>query len=93
VPAEDIDQWESQQSEPTILVVHRSAGPALRLFFACGTQWRTGGMAGLPTGLDYAGTRAAASALGIAWTPRLLGDLTALEAGALKAFAERAAVK
>ena len=37
------------------------------LFCASQTQWRRAGAAGVPVGLDYAGVRAAAGGLGIAW--------------------------
>lgn len=60
----------------------------MRLFAACGTQWRFG-PDGAPAGLDYVAARAVCDWLGLAGDARLLDDLRALEAGALDALAAR----
>lgn len=63
---------------------------AVRLFCAAGTQWRwlAAGDRAIPTGMDYAGVRAAADWLGVTAGPDLLDDLRALEAGALEVLQE-----
>ena len=60
---------------------------------ACGSspRWRGtryAGMAGAPTGLDYAGCRAAATAMGLAWR-EVFGALRLMEGEWLSAQAER----
>lgn len=62
--------------------------PAVRLFLAVETQWRRAGMAGTPTGLDYAVLPAACRALGLRYNARLLARLKIIEAEALRAMAE-----
>lgn len=61
---------------------------AARLFLASATQWRVS-MAG-PVGLDYAGVRAAALALGVPWDNDTLDRLRVMEAEALRLFAAEA---
>jgi hypothetical protein len=63
---------------------------AAGLFLALSTQWRTAGLAGALTGLDYGAIRPTADLLGLALTPAHFTDLRLIEAGALKASAERA---
>jgi hypothetical protein len=63
--------------------------PAVRVFLAADTQWRTAGMGGQPIGLDYVALHLAARALGVRWHARLLARLRVLEAEALAAMAER----
>ena len=60
----------------------------MQVFLASSTQWRRAGMAGIPTGLDYAGVRAAADALDVAWDRDLIGRLRTMEREALAAMAE-----
>ncbi|MCR9218925.1 MAG: DUF1799 domain-containing protein [Alphaproteobacteria bacterium] len=62
---------------------------AARLFFALGSQWRTGGLAGAPLGLDYAAIEPACRLLEIAPTPALFEDLQAMEAAARDVMLER----
>lgn len=52
------------------------------------TQWRYAGMTGIPTGLDYAGCRAAVAALGLRWRAVFEG-LRLMELEVLGAQAER----
>ena len=66
-----------------------SEGAAARLFLALGTQWKTAGMAGIPTGLDYSAIRPAAEALQLEMTPSLFDDLRLMEHEALAAMAEQ----
>lgn len=67
--------------------VGRDIWDAVRLFVACGTQWRRDG--GALSGLAYADVRAAAEWLGIATRPRLLDDLRVMEAEVLAAQERR----
>lgn len=62
--------------------------PAIRLFAACGTQWRWApvGYGACAVGLDYTAVAATADWLGLDRTPHLLDDLRQLEAGALEAL-------
>ena len=61
--------------------------PAVRLFLTAQTQWR-GGLGGV-FGLDYAGVRAAADAIGVAWSADLLDRLRVLESVATAALARK----
>lgn len=61
--------------------------PAGRLFLAAQTQWR-GGL-GWVYGLDYAGVRAAADAIGVAWSADLLDHLRVRESVATAALARK----
>lgn len=54
------------------------------MFLVSGTQWRFAGMDGVPAGLDYAGVRAAAEALGVAWGRALLDGLRIMEGAAVR---------
>jgi hypothetical protein len=83
-----IEPWISP-SPDSAFPVHRRGGRSLRLFIAAGSQWRVGGMSGVPIGLDYAGVRAAAAAHGIPWTATRLADLRAMESAALTVFAQK----
>lgn len=58
------------------------------LFFSLDTQWRTGGMTGARTGLDYAAIEPAARCLGVTPDAQLLGDLRVMEREALATWAE-----
>ena len=62
--------------------------PAVRLFLTAQTQWRMGGLGGV-YGLDYAGVRAAADAIGVAWSADLLDHLRVLESVATAALARK----
>lgn len=63
--------------------------PAVKLFLACGTQWRTAGMAGVVIGLDYSAVAVVASARRTKLTARLLDDLQVMEAAVVKALSDR----
>ena len=63
-------------------------GPAIGLFFALDTQWKTAGMAGIRTGLDYTAIRPAADMLGIELTPRVFLDLRLMENEQMRIDAE-----
>lgn len=75
--------------EPAPFVVWRENAEMFGLFIGCATQWRTGGMSGHPTGLDYAGVRQVVAALGLEWTAVVLDDLQTMERAALKAWSEK----
>jgi len=59
---------------------------AARLFVAVGTQWRYAGMAGLPTGLDYAGVAVVMERLG--FDGETFGQLQIMEGAALAYWRE-----
>lgn len=58
---------------------------AWRLFMAMATQWKTAGMAGVRTGLDYGVLESVAASLKIDYplAPEVFGDLRFMEAEAL----------
>ena len=60
---------------------------AARAFLAASTQWRLG-PGGELLGLDYAGARAAAKALGLRWRA-VFGGLQIMEAEAARVMGER----
>lgn len=62
----------------------------MNLFLSLSTQWRTGGMSGLRSGIDYAVVPAVAGMLGVAIGPALLGDLRVMEHEALVRMSARA---
>ena len=68
---------------PAEIEVHPENWPAVRLFIGLGTQWRRAGMAGVPTGLDYAAIPAVAGMLGLTADEDLLRRLRVLETEAL----------
>jgi hypothetical protein len=78
VPEEEVEVWPD-------------AWPALRLFEALGTQWRTG--QGGASGLDYAAVPATAAMLGIKRRDLvdIFPDLRVFEVEALAVMAEAAA--
>lgn len=59
------------------------------VFCLSATQWRTGGMDGHPTGLDYAAVRLIARTHRVAWTTEFLADLQVMESAALKVWAAK----
>lgn len=59
------------------------------VFCAAATQWRTGGMDGHPTGLDYTAVRQVAFAHRVKWTAAFLSDLQVMESAALKVWADK----
>lgn len=65
--------------------------PALRLFLAVSTQWRWAGLAGVPTGLDYAALPVAARALRLRLDEAMLARLRVMEGAWLEAALERRA--
>jgi len=66
-----------------VFLVLPEAWPAVTLFLASQTQWRTAGMAGIRTGLDYAGVAVVARAQGKNFRGELFSDLQSVESGAL----------
>lgn len=62
---------------------------AASLLLALDTQWKTAGMAGVITGLDYAAIEPTARLLGIDVTPPVFLALRTMEAEALGVFADR----
>lgn len=77
----------SAEDEP--LEVFEEHREVVELFVASGTQWRYAGLEALPAGLDYAGVRATAEAIGTPWERRLLDSLRVMEHAAIEALAER----
>lgn len=70
---------------------------AVRLFLACGTQWRMTAVSGLGggavfrTGLDYPAVQSTAAALSIQWNADTLSDLQEIEQAALSAWTDEQA--
>ena len=61
------------------------------LFLAVQTQWRTAGMAGIRTGLDYQGVDAAIRMMGLQGdSAELFDGIRTMEYEALSVFAEEA---
>ena len=63
--------------------------PSASLYIACETQWQRAGMAGVPTGLNYAGVEAVMRPRGD--PPALFDDIQVLERVFLKILDDRAA--
>lgn len=63
---------------------------AVALFSACDTQWVYSGMAGVRTGLNYAGVRAAAQMMNIEDMPHAFEGLRIIEHTVLAVDKERA---
>lgn len=74
---------------PAALEVLPENWACLELFLSLETQWRHAGMAGVPTGIDYAALPVAAAALGQELTRERLAELRDMEAAALRVFAAR----
>ena len=62
--------------------------PSASLYIACETQWQRAGMAGVPTGLNYAGVEAVMRPRGD--PPALFDDIQVLERVFLKILDDRA---
>jgi hypothetical protein len=90
---QDFEQWgappaeylEAIEAAETYELWPENVEP-LGLFMQLQTQWRMG-PAG-PSGLDYAGVRAAFSMMRVRLTPALFGDVQAMERAALAIMAE-----
>jgi hypothetical protein len=82
--AEDASAPEAQDLE----IMPENWG-ALRVFLGLETQWRRAGVAGVPTGLDYAAIPVVCSMLGVLADADLLARLRVIEGAALAALAER----
>ncbi len=90
VREEQIAPWLGEQEQEAVAFeVWPENWPALELFLALQTQWRHAGMAGLPTGLDYAAIEPALRLMGMAPSPQLFADLRVMEDAALVALHER----
>lgn len=63
---------------------------AVRVFLAMGTQWRFAGMAGVPSGLDYAALPMVLRCLRLRPNETLFEQLRVMEAGALEVFSDHA---
>jgi Phage related hypothetical protein (DUF1799) len=75
--------------EPSELPVLPECWPAVNLFLACCTQWRTAGMSGTVIGLDYVAVEAVARANRLKLTRRLLADLQVMETTVVGQLAKR----
>lgn len=93
-PEEIVQAWtprdiQVQDTNPDLFPVMEENWPAAQIFLASDTQWRTAGMDGTATGLDYAGVRAAAAAIDITLDADTFTRLRLMEVTALNALAER----
>ncbi len=70
-----------EQLEDNAIEVHQMYQPAVELFMACQTQWRTG-MAGA-TGLDYVAVGLVAKTLGIKLSKKVFSWLQLMELEAM----------
>ncbi|MCU7934111.1 MAG: DUF1799 domain-containing protein [Candidatus Thiodiazotropha sp. (ex Dulcina madagascariensis)] len=81
-PQAVIDQVSEAAKEREIFDVLPENWDAVRLFNAVRTQWRIGGMAGIPTGLDYPAVEMVMNRLGFddaAFAQLQLMETTALQ--------------
>lgn len=62
---------------------------AVGLFLALGTQWRSAGMEGEPSGLDYTAIPVTARLRAVRMTPTLFAEIRIMEHAALTAWAEK----
>jgi len=81
---------QSRELTENPIQIHEDDAPTARLFLASFTQLRHAGMAGLPTGFDYSGVRAAADMIGIEITARVFDDFQAMEIAAIGNLVDRA---
>jgi len=86
--AETVSRWTAAGRQARHLTILRSNWPAVRLFWALGTQWRQGPLSGL-SGLDYGAIEPTARLMGVTVTPELFRQLQILEGAALTALEER----
>lgn len=77
------------EQPPALALDADDEGASACLFVALGTQWRTAGMSGIATGLDYAAIRPTADLIGVTLDERRFLDLRTMEAEAIKVMAER----
>ncbi len=66
-----------------------AAWPAVELFLALSTQWRSAGMAGVRVGIDYAAIEPTLRLTGREGSPELFADLQVMEGAALEEMASR----
>jgi len=79
--------------EPETVLVLPVNVPAVRAFQAMASQWRRGGMAGLPTGLDLTVLPMVARALRIRITEDLLMRLRLIENAVIGVMVEKIGVR
>lgn len=61
---------------------------AVQLFLKCATQWRTSGLSGIRTGLDYPSVEAVMRITGVRDRPDVFWRLQLIEDEVLKALAD-----
>lgn len=88
-PPEVIKDYEARAKTDNDFIVHFDNWQAVRLFQACLTQWRRGGMNGARVGLDYVAVEVAARAKAIDLAPEIFEGLQIMEAESLRIFNER----
>lgn len=84
-PGEVVDAWNGEVEPFAVFEENREI---VELFIAADTQWRYAGANAVPAGLDYAGVRAAADAIGVAITPEVHSGLRVMERAATRALIE-----
>lgn len=87
--ARELAKLPPRPAAPDLLLDEADEGRAALLFVGLETQWRTGGIAAVPTGLDYAAIEPTARLLGLELDGALFMDLQLMEGEALRAIAER----
>ena len=91
--ARELEKLPADDPQDLIEIDADDEGLSIGLFMALDTQWKTAGLAGIRTGLDYGAVEPAARMLGMEMTPQIFVDLRSMEAEALKVQSERLAAK
>lgn len=91
--AREMAKLPAETATPAVELDAADEGASATLFLALGTQWRTAGMAGVLTGLDYGAIAPTAALLGVEMTERRFLDLRTMEAAALKVMADARAAE
>lgn len=86
--ARELAKRPPEPDRPALALAAEDEGLSASLFLALGTQWRTAGTTGTPTGLDYAAIRPTAELIEVPLTPARFLDLRTMEAEALATMAE-----
>lgn len=88
-PPEIIESYKARAKKDHDFIVHYDNWAAVRLYLACLTQWRRGGMNGQKIGLDYVAVEITARAKGIELNKENFEGLQVMEAESLRIYNER----